>query len=72
VRCSAPRHDRGDLGARARLDASRATARRNAGFISDQYTWEARGKQEEATFRPNPRNIAPRPKEWKPAPPIST
>ena len=39
--------------------------------MSDQYTWEARGKQEEATFRPNPRNIAPRPKAWSPAAPIS-
>jgi hypothetical protein len=42
-----------------------------AGFISDQYTWEARGKQSEATFRPSPANIAPRPKTWKPKEPIS-
>jgi len=42
-----------------------------AGFLSDSRTWEARGKQSESTFRPNPKNLAPRPKSWKPEEPIS-
>ena len=67
---AASRDATGDLGARAASQLTQPRPRR-AGFINDQYTWEARGKQEEATFRPNPRNIAPRPKAWKPAEPIS-
>ena len=58
-------------GARGRLARSPRAAACRAGLISDQFTWEARGKQSESTFRPNPRNIAPRPKEWKPVAPLS-
>jgi hypothetical protein len=41
------------------------------GLIRDQYTWESRGSQADATFRPSPKNVAPRTAAWKPAPPTS-
>ena len=36
-------------------------------------TWESRGSDRESTFRPNVKNIAPRPANWKKdsAPPVS-
>mmetsp|Transcript_33196 Transcript_33196/g.63732 ORF Transcript_33196/g.63732 Transcript_33196/m.63732 type:complete len:115 (+) Transcript_33196:113-457(+) len=35
------------------------------GWIDDARTWESRGKDSESTFRPNVKNMAPRPADWK-------
>mmetsp|Transcript_22437 Transcript_22437/g.31190 ORF Transcript_22437/g.31190 Transcript_22437/m.31190 type:complete len:115 (-) Transcript_22437:312-656(-) len=35
------------------------------GMIDDARTWESRGKEEDSTFRPNVKNLAPRPKNWQ-------
>lgn len=58
------------------LNYERQVARTHAvvgydGFIRHELTWESRGKEQDSTFRPDPKNCAPRADGWKPAEPLS-